>query len=104
MGRKMEPGDQTSPPVHPGGNVDDIANGTSHITLEHPDIQMADASVQARLINRKRNGPDSAADGGPPTPTHSTPRESQPKRTRGGGSGRGTGSRGTLGNPGFPND
>ncbi|PUU75591.1 hypothetical protein B9Z19DRAFT_331721 [Tuber borchii] len=76
MGRKVEPGDQTSLPAYSGGNVDDIANGTSHITLEHPDIQMADASVQARLVNRKRNGPDSATGGGPPTPTHNTPRES----------------------------
>jgi len=105
MGRKTESGDQTGPPAYSGGgNVDDIANGTSHINLDHPDIQMADASAQTRVVNRKRNGPDSAADGGPPTPTHSTPRENQPKRTRGGASGRGTGSRGTLGNPGFPND
>ena len=101
MGWKMEPGDQTSPPAYSGGNVDEIANGTSHITL---DIQMADASVQARLINRKRNGPDSAADGGPPTPTHNTPRESQSKRTRGGTCGKGAGNRGSLGNPGFLND
>ncbi|PUU73083.1 hypothetical protein B9Z19DRAFT_1069268 [Tuber borchii] len=104
MGRKVEPGDQTGPPAYSGGNVDDIANGTSHITLEHPDIQMADASVQARLVNRKRNGPDSATDGGPPTPTHNTHRESQSKRTRGGTSGKGAGNRGPLGNPGFPND
>ncbi|KAG0126475.1 hypothetical protein HOY82DRAFT_491739 [Tuber indicum] len=90
MGRKMEPGDQTSSSAYPGGNVDDIANGTSHITLGHQDIQMLDASSQTRMVNRKRNGPDSAPDGGPPTPTHTTPRESQPKRTRAGG-------RGTLG-------
>ena len=79
----MELGDQTNLPSYSGGNVDDIANGKSHITLEHPDIQMADSSVQARLINRKRNGPDSAADGGLLMPTHNTPRESQTKRTKG---------------------
>ncbi|PWW79037.1 hypothetical protein C7212DRAFT_167186 [Tuber magnatum] len=89
LGRKVESGDQISPSAHSRGNVDDIANGTSHINLGHPDVQMADASSQARLINRKRNGPDSAPEGGPPTPTHNTPRESQPKRTRAGGSGRG---------------
>ncbi|KAG0639286.1 hypothetical protein HOY80DRAFT_886553 [Tuber brumale] len=86
MGHKMEPGDQTSPSTYPGGNVDDIANGTSHITLGHQDIQMLDASSQARLINRKRNGPDSTLDG-PPTPTHNAPCESQSKRTKAGGKG-----------------
>ena len=103
VGRKMEPGDQSSPPAYSGGNVDGIATGTSHITLEHPDIQIAEDAAQGRLVNRMRNGPDSAVDGGPRTPTHNTPRESQTKHTRG-TSGGGAGNRGLSGNPGFPND
>ena len=71
--------------------------------MEQPDIQTADASAQARLISRMRKGPDSAADGGPPTPTHNIPRESQTMHTRG-TSERGAGNGGLSGNLGFPND
>ncbi|KAG0637135.1 hypothetical protein HOY80DRAFT_1085552 [Tuber brumale] len=96
MDSKIETGDQNDPLAYSESDVDNttkmfgyflprenIAHGTSHITLRHQVTQIPDSAKHTRFINRKRNGPDSTLDG-LLMPTQNTPRHGHPRKPRAG--------------------